>query len=240
MTDHGPDIIAEYHGIEVPAAPHFGPSMIRSMQDGSYEGKEVRAGLAIIRPGARVLEMGAGSGIVGAVIARNCHPDKMLAIEANPNLIPHITHLYAHNGLSERIEVRHAVVLSEPDAPPVIDFFLRGNFLGSALKVLKKPEKARKVQVPVLRYASLKADFPHDVIVMDIEGAEREFLRHADLRGVDTLVFEVHRNIYGRDGMRDIRQTLAQRGFRMDDETSVSGVHVYVRVPASEAVTPDG
>ncbi|WP_300056554.1 FkbM family methyltransferase [uncultured Roseobacter sp.] len=227
MTDRPPNIIAEYHGIEVPEAPHFGSGMIRSMKEGSYEGKEVRAGLSTLRPGARILEMGAGSGIVGAVLAKNCHPEKMLAIEANPNLIPHITQLYAHNGLSGLIEVRHAVVLSDPTAPARVDFFLRGNFLGSALTVLKKPEKAERVSVPVLRYGDLKQAFPHSVIVMDIEGAEREFLRHADLEGVETLIFEVHRKIYGRAGMQEIRDVLARRGFRMDDEASVPGVHVY-------------
>lgn len=233
MTDQPPEIIAAYHGIDVPAAPHFGPKMIRAMQDGRYEGKEVKASFAAIAPGARILEMGAGSGIVGAVIARNCAPKQVVSIEANPELIAHITRLYAHNGLSDIISVRHAVVLSQPDAPEVVDFFLRGNFLGSGLTVLKKPEKARRVQVPVLTYPALKADFPHDVIVMDIEGAELEFLRDADLSGVHTLIFEVHRQIYGRDGLQEVNERLIDKGFALDRGSAQPGVRVYRRSSGS-------
>ena len=227
MAEQTPEIIAHYHGIEVPTAPHFGSNMIRAMHDGHYEGNEVKASFACLRPGARILEMGAGSGLVGAVIARNCAPEQILSIEANPNLIPHINRLYTHNGLSNVIEARHAVVLSDPDAPPVVDFFLRGNFLGSALNVTKKPEKARRVQVPVMPYAQLKANFPHNAIVMDIEGAEHEFLLHADLDGVETLIFEVHRKVYGRDGVQDINRVLVEKGFDLDRQSSQPGVRVY-------------
>ncbi|WP_299826277.1 FkbM family methyltransferase [uncultured Roseobacter sp.] len=229
MADVTPTIVAQCHGIEVPDAPHFGPGMIKSMQDGRYERNEVRAGLAAIEPGARILELGAGSGIVGAVIAQNCKPDKMLSVEANPELIEHITRLYAHNQLSDVIEVRHGVVLTEPDPPSVIDFFLRGNFLGSALNVIKKPEKARKVQVPVMAYETLKAEFPHDVIVMDIEGAERAFFEHADLDGVHMVILEVHRQIYGREGMQDLRRSFDRNGLVLDEEHSLPGVRVYAR-----------
>lgn len=219
-------IVANYHGIEVPEAPHFGPNMIIAMQEGRYEGSEVKAGLAVIQPGSRILELGAGSGIVGAVIARNCKAEKVVSIEANPNLIDHIRELYDHNSL-KNIDVRHGVVLSEPTPPETIDFFLKGNFLGSGLTIMKKPEKAKKVTVPVLSYAALKAEFPHNVIVMDIEGAEREFLRDADLGDVETIILEVHRNIYGREGMKEIRHIFANGGFVMDQDNSGAGVHVY-------------
>ena len=224
------EIVATYHGIEVPEAPHFGPNMIKSMQEGRYERSEIKAGLAVIQPGARILEMGAGSGIVGAAIAKNCMAEKIISIKANPNLIDHICKLYDHNEISDIIEVRHAVVLSEPSPPSMIDFFLRGNFLGSGLTIMKKPEKAIKVTVPVISYAALRAEFPHNVIVMDIEGAEREFLRDANLDGVETIILEVHRDIYGREGMREIRQSFANAGLQMDKSVSGAGVHVYHRV----------
>ena len=231
MTGDKPEIIANYHGIEVPDAPHFGPRMKESMHNGRYEKNEIRVGLAVLQPGARILELGAGSGIVGAVIAQNCRAQQVLSVEANPELLDHIKYLYDHNNLSDRIEVRHGVVLSDPDAPPMIDFFLRGNFLGSGLTVRKNPEKARKIQVPVIDYESLKAEFPHDVIVMDIEGGELEFLHHADLSGVDTVILEVHRGIYGREGMQDVRRSFQLGGFVMDAEHSVPGVHAYRRAP---------
>ena len=223
-------IVARMHGIEVPDAPHFGPNMIRSMNEGRYERRETAAGLAVIRPGARILEMGAGAGIVGAVLARNCAPERMVSVEANPALIDHIAALYAHNGLDHLAEVRHGVVLSDPDAPQEVTFFVRPNFLGSALDVVKKPEKASAITVPVIRYADLKREFPHDTIMMDIEGAELDFLRHADLSGVDTFIAETHRDHYGREGMRELRALLTAQGLKADDDAAKVGVVVYRRV----------
>ena len=222
------EIVARTHGIEVPASPHLGPSMRSAIEAGRYEAREIRAGLARIPEGARILELGAGAGVVGAVLARNLAPAAMLSIEANPNLIGSIRALHAHNGLERVITVRNAVVLSAPDAPETVEFFLRGNFLGSSLTPLKI-EKATPVTVPVLRYADLAAEFPHDAIMMDIEGGELDFLRHADLSAVKVVVGEFHREIYGRPGMQECRRLLRAQGFEMDEEQSRNGVWAWFR-----------
>ena len=223
-----PRIVATCHGIEVPDAPHLRRGMIAAMQTGGYERHEMAIGMAAIRPGARVLELGAGSGVVGAVLARHCNPAAMLSVEANPDLIPHIAALYALNGLADRIILRHAVVLTAPDAPETVRFFVNGNFLGSGLAP-QKLDRAQAVEVPVLRYDALRAAFPHDTIMMDIEGGELDFLRHADLTGVDTFIAETHRGVYGREGMAEIRQLLQAAGFALDDALSQGGVHLYRR-----------
>ena len=222
------EIVARSHGIEVPATPHLGPTMRKAIDEGRYEAREIRAGLACIPEGARILELGAGAGIVGAVLARNLAPAAMLSIEANPRLIDAIRELHAHNGLAEVISVRNAVVLSAPDAPESVEFFLRGNFLGSSLTPLNA-EKAIPVTVPVLRYADLVKEFPHDAIMMDIEGGELDFLRHADLSAVKVVVGEFHRDIYGRPGMRECRELLRAQGFEMDAEQSRNGVWAWLR-----------
>lgn len=223
-----PQIVATLHGIRVPAAPHLGPSMITSLNEGRYERNEIACGLACIPQGARILELGAGAGVVGAVLARNLAPKAVLSIEANPALIPHITALHAENGLSDVITVQHAVVLTAPDAPDSIDFHVMGNFLGSGLTT-RKPDRAQTVSVPVLRYADIRANFAPDAIMMDIEGGELDFLRHADLTGVNTFVAEFHRDIYGREGMQECRRLLTAQGLTMDDDHSRPGVHVWKR-----------
>ena len=225
------DVVVTYHGVEVLAAPHLSRRMIESMALGRYERREVACGLAAIPEGSRILELGAGSGVVGAVLARNTKPAAILSIEANPFLIDHITRLYAHNGLSETISVRHAVVLTDPAAPEAMEFFVQNNFLGSGL-VSRKPEKATQVTVPVLGYEALKAGFPHDVIMMDIEGGELDFLRHADLTGVHTFIAEVHKDIYGRQGVQEVRSLMGKAGFALSDALSKVGVHVYKRAEA--------
>ena len=231
------EIVATSRGIEVPGAPHLGPNMIRSIENGTYEGREIEAAMAVVEPGARILELGAGSGFVGAAIARNCAPEKILSFEANPNLIPHIQALYQHNGLSDVIEVRNQIVWAEDPVPKTVTFHLRGNFLGSGLTVVKNRHKATPVEVAVIAYDTVRAAFPHDVIVMDIEGAEREFLENANLDGVHTIIFETHRDIYGRDGMKACRRALDHAGFTVDSENCQGGVHVWRRTnPKSDVL----
>jgi FkbM family methyltransferase len=222
-------IVATVHGVEIPAAPFFGPGKIAALNSGRYERHEVACGLAAIPPGARILELGAGSGVVGAVLARNCKPAAVLSVEANPDLLAHIERLYRHNGLTDTISVRHGAILSAPNAPATVEFFISRNFLGSGLRPGNNGRR-RAVQVPVVRYQELKAAFPHDTIMMDIEGAELDFLRHADLTGVNVIVAEMHRRIFGREGMRECRRLLQAAGLRLDVALSKARVHVYRRV----------
>lgn len=222
-------IVARLHGIEVPAAPHLDAALRQAIDEGRYEAREIRAALACIPKGARILELGASTGIVGAVLARQLAPAAMLSVEADPRAMEAIRALHAHNGLSEVISLRNAVVLSAPDAPESVELFLRENGVGVSILPPDGGE-AKPLAVPVLRYADLAAEFPHDAIMMDIEGAELDFLRHADLSAVKIVVGEFHRDVYGRPGMRECRELLAAQGFAMDEEQSRNGVWAWVRV----------
>ncbi|MBJ2153793.1 FkbM family methyltransferase [Paracoccus sp. IB05] len=228
MTEATLTIVATCHGVEVPDAPILGPRMIEAMNNHRYERQEIECGLAVIPKGARILEMGAGAGVVGAVLAKNCAPVSILSIEANPGLLPHINRLYEHNGLQDLISVRHSVVFSAPDAPGTVTFNVAGNFLGSSLAELPG-KKTRAVEVPVLRYSDLTKEYPHDTIMMDIEGGELDFLRHADLSAVNTIVLEMHKDVYGREGMQECHQLFRTAGLSFDEENSASRVHVWRR-----------
>lgn len=226
-------VVARLHGIEVPDAPHLDAVLRQAMEEGRYKAREIRAALACIPQGARILELGARAGIVGAVLARNLAPAAMLSVEADPRAMEAIGALHAHNGLSEVISLRHGTVLSAPDAPESVELFLREDGLGVAMAPAESGA-ANPVTVPVLRYADLAAAFPHDAIMMDIEGAELEFLRHADLSAVKVVIGAFHRDIYGRPGMRECRELLAAQGFAMDEEQSRNGVWAWVRVQAAD------
>ena len=177
-----------------------------------------------------VVEMGAGAGIVGAIIAKNCRPKKIVSFEANHTLIKHIKRLYAHNGLDGRIEVHNKIVLSEENAPDKVDFFIRGNFLGSGMVISKGLKTAQKVSIPVVRWETVKQEVSPTVLMMDIEGAELEFFRSADLAGIQTIIVELHRHVYQRRGMREIRENvLVKKGLEEDRSVSRGGVFVFRR-----------
>ncbi|MCX7889496.1 MAG: FkbM family methyltransferase [Rhodobacteraceae bacterium] len=226
--DSGSGIAAVCHGIRVPEGPHLGPRMIQSMSEGRYEAGEIAGGLAVIPEGARILELGAGAGVVGAVIARHRKAAAVLSVEANPALIPHVRRLHDINGLSRVMTVEHGVVLTAPSPPATVTFHVTGNFLGSSLTDTR-PGKTRPVEVPVIPYDALRGRFPHDAIVMDIEGGELDFLRHADLSGIRALVAEFHRDIYGKEGARECMRLLDRAGLKFREDASGGGVRAFAR-----------
>lgn len=229
-----PEVVATYHGIEVLDGEHLGPQMIRNMEDGRYERREVQSALREVTATDTIIEMGAGAGIVGAIVAKNCKPKKTVSYEANKTLMDHIRRLYKHNKIDKRIKVRNKIVLAEPNPPKSVDFFIKGNFLGSGMTITKGAENATKVSVPVVEWEKVKKEVAPTVLLMDIEGAELDFFRHADLSGIRLIIVELHRHIYDRPGMREIReQRLVAQGFAEDRDASGGGVFVFRRVEAA-------
>lgn len=207
-----PTHVAECHGVKVPDSPMMTPERAERINAARYEGQEIAGALEVIHPGDHVLELGAGLGLVGAIAAKNGNPAKVLAFEANPNLIEHINALYALNGLSNRIEVRNEVLISAPDAPETMPFHIRNSYLGSSLIDTDRRATTR-VDVPTADYAKIHSNFEPDVLLMDIEGGELEFLRHASLNGVRAIVIEFHPEAYGIEGMRECKSILKRAGF---------------------------
>jgi FkbM family methyltransferase len=222
------DPIATCYGVKIPSLPVFGKKMIESLAAGTYERNEILCAIDAIPKRSRILELGAGAGVVGAVMAFNCDPEAILSVEANANLLPHIATLHHYNGLSHIIQLEHSVVLTNADAPRTVRFHVRGNFLGSGLQVAEG-KKANEVEVPVLRYKTLLEKFPHDVIMMDIEGGELDFLMHADLSAVKVFIAEFHPAIYGPGGMSKCHECLESAGLKFDAKASRGAVKVYRR-----------
>ncbi len=212
VATHAASHVAECHGVKVPDSPMMTPERAERINAARYEGQEIAGALHVIRKGDHVLELGAGLGLVGAIAAKNGNPDKVLSFEANPNLIEHINALYALNDLGDRIEVRNEVLISAPDAPQTMTFHIRNSYLGSSL-IDTDRRATTQVDVPTADYAKIHEDFKPDVLLMDIEGGELEFLRHASLDGVRAVVIEFHPEAYGVEGMRECKSILEKAGF---------------------------
>ena len=216
------------HGIEVPASPFLTETRRRRIIEGRYEAEEIAGALAVVRKGDRVLEMGAGLGVVGAVIAANAKPEAVLSYEANPDLIPHIQALHRLNGLDDRIELRNEIVMSAQDRPETRSFFLRNSFLGSSL--IEEPQRpGRSIEVPTASFDEVVRKFRPDVLIMDIEGGELEFLTHARLRGIRAVVIEWHPKVYGTEGTKICKDTLRAMGFRKEANLSTRFVWTCTR-----------
>ncbi|MGC8001038.1 FkbM family methyltransferase, partial [Salmonella enterica] len=80
-------------------------------------------------------------------------------------------------------------VISAPDRPETLPFHVRNSFLGSSL-IDSDARATTRVDVPTVSYEEIRRDFAPDVLLMDIEGGELEFLRHASLKGLRAVVIE--------------------------------------------------
>ncbi len=207
-----PTHVAECHGVKVPDSPLLTPTRIERINGARYEGQEIAGALEVVQAGDKVLELGAGIGLVGAIVAKNAKPAKVVSFEANPGLIEHITALYKLNRLSTKIEVRNEVLISAPDAPETMPFHIRNSYLGSSL-IDSDSRATTRVDVPTAAYAKVHKDLAPDVLLMDIEGGELDFLRHASLEGVRAIVIEFHPEAYGIEGMKECKSILERAGF---------------------------
>ena len=137
-------------GVKVPPSPFLNETRIARINEARYEGQEIAGALSVVGPSDRVIEMGAGLRIVGAVTQLNARPEAMVSFEANPNMIPHIEALYALNKIKTKIKLHNKVLLTDPEPPETVDFFLRNSFLGSSLTDTDKRE-TEAVTIPTAR-----------------------------------------------------------------------------------------
>jgi len=237
-VEDSPEIFATLNNVEVIAAPHLKPNIKRLIRNGDYEQQEIEIGLANLQSGDRIMEMGTGAGIVGSVFAKNIQNLTVRSFEANPDLIPHIHNLYNHNSVDNIVTVTNNVVVSGTDAPDSMDFEVRDNFLGSRLSHDGTESDARTVSVPTQHYDDITREYPHNVLVMDIEGGELDFLADANLSGVELVMLELHPKVYGGPGRAQVVGHLERQGFKFDETTSIGDV-VTFKKPQRMKIKPD-
>lgn len=226
-----PEIIAEYEGFKVPDSPYARRTGESRFRDGKYERKELEIGAAMLKDGDRILEMGAGLGFVGGYLAYNRPSVELWSFEANPNLVPHIERMYAVNEISDRARVSNNVVLTGEDLPANVRFHIYNCYLGSSL--FDREDKPRpSVEVPTISWVDIKSSYKPTFLMMDIEGGELEFLKGANLDGIDTVVIEFHPDRYEIEGMRRCKRLLRQAGFEPNAELSTRTVWGCSRITA--------
>jgi len=201
------ELAATCLGVKVPNSPFLNESRIERLNAGRYEGQEILGVMSTVTEDDRVLELGAGIGVVGAVAAHNKKPQKVLSFEANPNLIPTINALYQANDLENRISVINEVLVSAPDRPHEVSFHVQNSYLGSSL-IPKSGRNTTEVRVKTRDFEDVRTKFKPTILVMDIEGGELDLLRHANLDGIKAVVLEFHPEAYGVDGMRECKDIL--------------------------------
>ena len=210
------DEVIESSGIKVPFVPAIiTPKIERPMRNSRYESGECAALRRILRPGDRVLELGAGVGLLSTVAGMVEGIESVTTVEANPDLIPLIVETHRLNGVT-CVDLRNGVATADADSDggPEIDFYLRPDFWASSMEPDSRPF-TRKVHLRRYGLKSLIEEVNPTVIVCDIEGGEKGLFDGADLSGVRAMVVEFHPKVYGDKGVTQIMGVLAAKGITL-------------------------
>lgn len=184
----------------------------RALTSGRYENHEADALLLHLRPGDRLLDLGAGLGFICALAAGVLGEASVLGIEAGPETVKLARRNLAANGFPGVKLIRGAVV-GEGKGEGEVEFGQRPAFWASALKGPEGwPENAEVIRVPARPIGKLLAKFAPTVICCDIEGGELQVLTQP-LPGVRLIVVETHPEVYGTAGVARIGAALQAQGF---------------------------
>jgi FkbM family methyltransferase len=182
----------------------------RALSSGRYENHEADALLLHLRPGDRLLDLGAGLGFICALAAGVLGEGAVFGVEPGPETVKLARRNLAANGFPG-VKLMRGAVVGEGEGE--VEFGQRPAFWASALKGPEGwPENAEVIRVPARPIGKLLARFAPTVISCDIEGGELEVLTRA-LPGVRLVVVETHPLVYGPDGVERITLALVAQGF---------------------------
>ena len=222
----------ETHGVRVPFVPEIiTPKLKRLMEAGRYETQECQRLFDLLVPTDRVLELGAGVGVVSTVAAGIVGAENVTCVEAHPGLIPILEETHALNNVSSIRRV-HGV---GGTAAGTATFYMHRDFWASTLTPRNTGNPLLDaVEVPVVDVGALIADIGVTALTMDIEGGELALLDALDLSPCRVAMIETHQKVYGVEGMGRLFRRMDDLGFGYDSMLSKGGsVVVFSRYRAA-------
>jgi len=211
---------AKIDGLEFPLAglpiPH---RKKRHLVRGDYETPERILIKAFVKPGMRVLELGASLGIISTFIAREIGKDgALLSVEADPSLLPYWKRNLAHNGFTGKCVSALACPTWKTEVPARL---LATSFNPCADKLSGRVQESADGSSAGLWKTALtvctEENFQPDALVIDIEGTETVWLEGGSglPAQVKLLVVEFHPHYTGPDKAAQCVQALLDEGFRL-------------------------
>lgn len=227
--------VIEYFGVLLPFDPKIiTPAIQAAISESRFEFEESKYIPEIIRPGDRVLEIGAGIGFISTLLSQQTGVESVIAVEANPQLMDYIAEVHDLNNVKE-VERINTVLTNGPEDRAT--FYLRDDFWMGSIFAEPNPYNS-SVEVPTTQFSDLLRKEKISVIVCDIEGGETVLFRDADLSGVDKIYLEVHDHVTGLASVGRLFADLAAKGFIYDPRHSEGSVILFQRVGDEDIVRP--
>jgi FkbM family methyltransferase len=182
----------------------------------TYELPERRLVKEHLPRSATVLEMGGCIGVVSCTINRNLdNPEKHLVLEANPHLIPALQKNRAINHCS--FVIKNAVISALPSVRISTGKIMDSNTLAGLSE-----DGGETIDVTSTSVSEMQQEMNcvFDAIVMDIEGAEYDFMKENEqlLPQIDALMVEMHPHLLRPDKINEMHEMLMGAGMVEVDE----------------------
>lgn len=215
------------HGVAVPLTPGVVHDKIAEhLRSGRYEQFEIAGLQSQLRPGDRVLDLGACHGLTSCFAARTPGVRAVLAVEASPRVLPHLRDTFARNGVC--VDLRHGMVVPGPGGGSATFYLRDKNWNSSAWG--RQDVHAEPVSVPTIGFDALMHEFQPTVLSCDIEGGEYDILRSARLDGLRAVIIEWHPKRVGEAAHAEAVARLRAVGFSRVPGIGNAVKHVYERL----------
>lgn len=185
------------------------PDLISWLESGRYELQESRALTEFLKPEDVVMDIGAGVGFVSVLAARIVGGQNVIAIEANPSLLPVLQNNLALNDVAGATLLNFAVVAS--GEPRTTLYLNRAFWASTTLAAKNTPLKG--VEVPAISLEAITAEWQPTVVVCDVEGSEKDFFQAPLPPCVRLIILELHPTKYSAQAFDTILARLAAIGF---------------------------
>lgn len=213
------------NGIQLSTGSYLSSTLRDAIESGIYEALEAGRLPHIIAADERILEIGGGLGYISTLAAKIATQGTVTVVEADPRLIEVIAQNHVLNNV--RCDVRHGVLTSN-GSEKTTKFYIREDFWASSISASDQPY-SQCVDVPVLNLESVLEEIKPTMLIVDIEGGERDFFSSSTFPGVKKILVELHPQLIGNEGVREIFQTLSAKGFYYDCYNSLYSVIHFLR-----------
>jgi FkbM family methyltransferase len=194
---------------------------IDALYHGDYETAERIIVGEALRPGDRILEGGAGMGLISLTAARIVGAGNIVSYEPTPAAYSILDENARLNDLA--IERRQRALGAKAGRAT---FYANDNIVSSSLVAGKG---GRPIEVVVDGIADALSETKANALLLDVEGAEVELIEACPLERIDKIVMEIHPDLVGDAAISRMYARLIAAGLMLRHDLAHGDVVTFMR-----------
>ena len=197
---------------------NYDKRIIEALERGDYEDIERQLVGQLITHSDRVIDVGTAIGVVAMTAASIVGADGVVTFDGNPDIVDDARANFRRNGLegirSHVSILRNRRAITHPHETKT--FHIDKAFWASRLNVsVADTNIVKTVQVPILCLEDVIENRRATVLICDMEGAEVELFKGADLSRIRLIIMETHYWVVGELATDEMVRQLIKDGFSL-------------------------